>query len=242
MQKSRVQLLALTLCLSALSISGDMLNDHVESIALHEALAAPSEAEAAISGSCDDSPVTAFSPDIAYTITFPSPARAAISTCSATAELTGAVNSDTTPSITCVLGAIDGYIVTYHDTPTMKLGGLQCEIEDRSQLQVHGDGSDNVNFDIAIQSAGSTTWDASKKVDDATAGAKDMLFGTSGQIGSSAIVDGSDHDTATNGEVDFGGTTPNEGASHFFIKLDFTDYDVQASSEKEDLTFTFTAE
>lgn len=198
---------------------------------------------AAVSGSCSDPAAAAFVPNMSYTINFPMPSTfQSISGCGATTALSSdVVNGDTAPTVGCSLSDVSGgFLVLSNRTPTVKYGGLQCQTQNQSLLEVHGDGSDNTNFDIAISSVSSTAWNASNKVDDALSGAKDMLFGTSGQCGGSAIVDGSDNDAATNGEVAFGGTGSGEGGSKVYIKIDYTNYDIQAATDVETLTFTFT--
>lgn len=211
------------------------------SVGMAEVEAVPAETTAAISGSCNDSPVTAFAPNLAYTFTFPTPARTALASCTATVALTGAVNGDTAPTtIGCSLTDQAGFVVASSRAPTMKLGGLQCTVQDRAILAVHGDGGDNLNIDIALDTAGSSSWAAGKKVDATTITSKAMLFGAGGQVGTAAIIDGSDYDLSTNGEVTFGGATASEGASRTYVKVDYTNYDVQAATDVETLTFTFT--
>lgn len=196
---------------------------------------------AAITGSCNDPVIAAFIADLTYTLAFSSPSRITGPTCSTTVSLSGAVNGDSAPSVACSLTDQLGFAVMYNRTPTSKLGGLQCVTQDRSILQVHGDGSDDLNVDIGVMGTAATAWDASKKVDASTAASKIMLFGTSGQVGGSAIIDGSDHDTLINGEVVFGGATASQGASTIFIKLDYTNYNPSPSTA-EDLTLTYTAQ
>ena len=219
-----------------------IIQDQYELSILPDVFADPVREEAAISGDCDNNPVSGFVADLKYTITISSGATNVFDACSATMELTNEVNGDTSPSITCDLNDEDGFSVLDNAMPTMKIGGLQCDTEDRSALEVNGDGSDNTKLDVAIDTTSSTDWDNSKKVDDATAGSKDKLFITGGQVGTAAIVDGSDYDASTNGEVAFGGTTASEGASKIYVKVDVTNYNVQFATDQETLTFTFTPE
>jgi hypothetical protein len=135
---------------------------------------------------------------------------------------------------------VAGFVIVYSRMPTTKIGGLQCTVEDRSRLEVHGDGSDNLNMDIAISTVSATTWDANKKVDAATSSSKIMLFGTNGQAGASPIVDGQDNDAIVNGEVTFGGTVASQGGSRVFVKVDFTNYNITPTTDQETLTLTFT--
>jgi len=213
------------------------------SLFLHEAVGTPVAGTAAVSGSCDDTPVTAFVPNVTYTIGFPSPDRISpVSSCSASAALSGdIVNGDTAPTVGCSLtDATGGYAILNNIMPRMKIGGLQCVVEDRSSLEVNGDGSDNIKFDIAIDSLTATSWDPSKKVDASTSSSKIMLFGTGGQISSQKVIDGSDNDGLTNGEVTFGGSLESTGGSRTFLKVDYTNYRIDSSVDRETLTFTFT--
>src|SRR3989338_4220039 len=136
-----------------------------------DSFATPVQDTAAISGSCSDSPVTAFAMDGDYTITWAAPSASAGPSCSASLAMPGGqVNGDSVPSVTCLIGmgAQTGFVILRNRQPSMKLGGLACSTEDRSTLEVHGDGSDNTSFDIALNTVSANGWDASKKVDDAT--------------------------------------------------------------------------
>jgi hypothetical protein len=224
-----------------LALDAHYLSMHV-AMEHSQTLIAATATDVPISGSCDDPVVAAFVPDLDYTITFSVPAAATSSpTCSGSLVLTGPVNSDSAPSVTCSLQS-GGTLLLRSRHPTSKLGGLQCVVETKTKLEVHGDGSDNTNYNVAIDTVSATTWSAAKQVDNATSGAKDVIFGTGGQVASTDIDDGADFDQLTNGEVAFGGTTASEGASRLFTQVDFTNYDVQAGTDKETLTYTFTAE
>lgn len=224
----------------ALSIGASLLEQRVEMEWIF-AYATPTRGSAAVSGTCSDTPVTAFAPSLDYTLSFSAPTAAAAATCSSSLSLLNAVNGDTEPSPrSCSTSNVDGFAVIGHRTPTIKMGGLVCTTEDRATLQVNGDGSDNVNMDIAISTVGSSDWDSAKKVDDAPSASPDMLFGSGGQVGTTAIIDGSDYDGLTNGEVAFGGTTASQGASRFYIKVGYTNRVVSWDTDQETLTFTLT--
>lgn len=235
----RIGLTILTLCFQVLGSWG-LVKNHWDIDFIAEVYAtAPQRDTVPVSGSCDYTPVTAFSPNVATTYTF-SGSRTAGPTCSATMDLTNPVNSDTAPSLGCNVTDVGGFAVASSRTPTIKIGGLICSTQDRAQMQVHGDGSDNTNFDIAISTVGSTSWDASKKVDASTSSSKIMLFGSGGQVGTSDIIDGQDADGLTNGEVTFGGTVASQGGSRIYTKLDFTGYVPDPAVDRETLTFTLT--
>lgn len=208
-----------------------------------DAYAAPVAATMAVSGTCSDTPVTAFSPNFDSTIVIAAPVASTGPSCTATMAISGSVvNGDTAPGVNCSILTDSGFITVYSRTPTMKLGGLLCVTEDRARLEVHGDGSDNLNMDIAISTVSATAWDGNKKVDAATSAAKIMLFGTNGQVDANPIIDGSDNDATINGEVAFGGTVTSQGGSRTFIKADATNYDLNATTDRETLTFTFTSQ
>ncbi len=204
---------------------------------------ASSQTTAALSGSCSDPAVTAYAMDGSYNVTW-SITAASAPVCASTLSMpTGQVNGDTIPSVTCN-NATDqnGFVVMQHRQPSMKLSGLVCITQDRSTLQVNGDGVDNTKFDIDIDTVSATTWNAANKVDASTSASKITLFGTSGLIGAAALIDGNDNDNLNNGEVEFGGTTASKGASRIFTKLDVTNYDVVNTTDQETLTYTFTAQ
>lgn len=203
-----------------------------------ELLATPVADTAAVSGSCNDTPVSAFAPNAAYTITFSAPVAALTPTCSSTVSLTGAVNGDTAPSIGCSIADQNGFAILSNRTYSIKIGGLACSTEDESNLQIHGDGTDNTAMDIAISPVSQSSWNATHKVDHTVSDTKIVLFGTGGQISTSMILDGQDKDALTNGEVEFGGTVTSTGGSKIFIKQDVIDYNVQQGIDQETLTLT----
>lgn len=209
---------------------------------ISEAYATPQAGTAAVSGTCSDTPITGFSPNVDNTITFAAVSQSSAPTCTATMVLSNAINGDTAPSLGCSITDVPGYVILSSRMPTIKIGGLVCNTEDRAQLEVHGDGSDNLKMDVAISTVGSTVWDNSKKVDAATSSSKIMLFGTNGQVGSSAIIDGQDNDGLTNGEVAFGGTVASEGGSRLYTKTDFTNYVPDPAVDRETLTFSITSQ
>lgn len=204
---------------------------------------ASSQTTAALSGSCSDPAVTAYAMDGDYTITWNITAGSA-PTCSATLGMPGGqVNGDTIPTPNCdAFNDQPGFVVIQHRQPTMKLSGLVCQTQDRSKLEINGDGSDNTKFDVALNTTSANNWNGANKVDASTSSSKITLVGTSGLIGTAALVDGSDNDDLTNGEVEFGGVTPSKGASKVFLKVDATNYDVQNTTDQETLTYTFTAQ
>jgi len=226
-------------CCANLFCALSWLTSHATVDALTEAYATPQADVIAVNGSCSDTPVTAFSPNLSYTLSFTS-SQSGPATCNGSLGLGSPVNSDTAPTLGCNTTDVSGFAVMSSRMPTIKIGGLQCTTEDRATLEVHGDGSDNPAIDIALSTVDSTAWDASKKVDASTSSSKIMLFGPSGQVGTSAIVDGQDNDALTNGEVAFGGTTASQGGSRVYLKADYTGYDLQAATDKETLTFSIT--
>lgn len=205
-----------------------------------DVLATPLEGTAAVSGSCNDTPVTAFVPELDYSLSFSAPAVNAGPACSVSLTITGNVNADTVPGINCSLTDQNAFVVMRSRTPHMKIGGLACTTHDRSILEAHGDGADTALLDVVLTAPGVTDWDGAKKVDDNTASSKAMLCGAGGQVKTTAILDGQDADDLTNGEVTFGTAVASQGASLVFTKVDYTDSDVLTSSHVETLTYTFT--
>lgn len=219
--------------------SGWFLTRNVPLVTVQEASAETDTAT--VSAGCTAPTATAFMPDVAYTFSWSAPTVSGAATASCSASVTGTINSDTT-SPSCTATADSGGFVTGHIvTPVMKLAGLQCQAVSSSKLEVHGDGSDNTSFNIATGNLADpdTTWVPGDQVDNAISGAKDVLFGASGQVATSNVSDGSDVDGATNGEISFG-TTEANGGSEMKVQVDVTGYDPNPSTEMETLTFTFT--
>lgn len=226
------------LALSLLLIAGEKLAQQTEAIAIEEAEAGAGSA--AMSGSCDDPAVAAFVPSLAYTITWSAPSAASASTCSTSVALTGQVNGDSNPSITCDLLPSTGEVLIHGRTPTSKFGGLQCQTQDRVILEMHGDGTDNANHDIAFDLPAVTTFDTNKKMDAVTSGAKKMMFGTNGQTGSAPLIDGNDEDGLINGEISFGGSASATGGQKTLVKVKIANTDVNITDSVETLTYTMT--
>lgn len=193
---------------------------------------------------CTDPTQTASVPAVDYTITW---------TLSATADpvpaaslvLTGPVMSDTAPTVIATLnatGAAAGSVTLTNPTSQMKIDGIACQAVSQAQLQVNGDGTDNTNFDVAIQNLADANgiYTAADKVDDAPSTTKDMLFGTSGQIQAGLITDVGDRTAVSDSQIQFGGTTETAGGSETHNQVDITNYDVTSGTDRETLTFTFT--
>lgn len=231
----------LPLCVSflLLVIGAIALNRHIE--AEGRLAYAAEAANAAVSGSCSDPSPAAFAPELTYGITWSAPAAATGPTCTGSLGITGAVNGDTAPSVTCSL-ASNGFVTLVSRTPTFKFGGLQCATQDRAILEGNGDGTDNLSFDIGMQPPADVSYDSAKKIDDNTAASKAMCFGSGGQVAASAIIDGDDYDGLVNGEIALGGGAVGAGGNKFFISVDVAGADVNITDSIETLTMTFTAQ
>lgn len=230
-------------CVLVLNGTGFLLLSHRQRLEwglVPALMATPVADTAAVNGSCNDTPVSAFAPNPTYTITFSVPVAATIPSCSTTVSLSGAVNGDTSPTVGCSIADQNGFAVLSSRTFSVKIGGLACTTEDESNLQIHGDGADNTAMDVAFSPVSQTNWIGSHKVDQTSEGNKVTLFGTGGQVAANTVLDGQDNDNLTNGEVEFGGTVASSGGSKIFIKQDVVDYDVQAGTDKETLTLTMT--
>lgn len=221
-----------------LVMTGIQIERRGEMLVFDEAQASTA-ATSAVSGSCNDPVVAAFAPTFGYAIAWSNPAAGTQPTCTATLTLTNPINADTAPSITCALQT-SGEVFLYSQTPKIKFGGLQCQTQDRVILEMHGDGTDNTSFDVGYQPTGTTSYISSKKVDAATSGSKKMVFGTSGTVGSAALIDGNDNDGLINGEIAFGGSSETTGGSVKMIKVDVTNIDVNVTDSTETVTYTLT--
>lgn len=225
-----------------LAIGGIGLYNNSEMTLSEEALAAA--ASGSTSAACTDQTSAAFVPAIAYTLTWSAPAAAVSAlTPSCTVALSSAVNAEANPTCTATLLST-GFVIEHIQTPIMKVGGLQCQALGFTNLEVHGDGTSQAALAIAIGNlADSNTADIASgdRVDDNGSGAKAVMFGTSGLIQTTLLGDGSDNDSsAVNGELTFGGTVESAGGSEMKIKLDVSNYNVDAATDTESLTFTFT--
>jgi hypothetical protein len=198
------------------------------------------------SNACTDPTITAFTGSLAYTITWSAPAAATAATPSATAVLSGAVNSDSAGTVTAT-HATNGATLLSSATPTAKLAGLQCQTGTSSlQSKANGDGTDNTSFSVYIVTqADSATASpiAGDQVDTDPAATPQVLFGTGGSISTSKPTDGaaSDANASTDGETSMSGTETTSGTQMKTI-VDVTNYNVAAATDTETLTLTFAPE
>lgn len=233
----------LSLIATCLGIAAWLLQGHV---AVQMADVAWAETDTSqISAACTDPTTTALVPGVDYSITWSAPSRAAAATASATSTLTDPINGESNPAVALnqfTTGALAGSVMLVHPMPQQKLAGLQCKPQSRATLEAHGDGVDDPNINILVSNLADAndSYTAGDQVDDNASAAPAMLFGTGGQIVGSALIDGSDQNSVNDGEIAFGGSVEANGGAEFHVGIRVTNYDVQAASTTETLTFTFT--
>lgn len=198
---------------------------------------------------CTDPNIAAFQGSLAYTITWAAASAGNASNPSATATLSNPVNGDTAPTIAATMngsGAAAGFVILTSTSPSGKIGGLQCQTNtDELKIEIHGDGVDNTKFDFALQNMADANniYTGAQQCDNATSTAKDVLFGTSGQISTNLMLDGTrDFDGVADGEIMYGGTNETHGAMEIHLMVDFVEYNVVAGTDTETMTFTLTTQ
>lgn len=224
-----------------------MAEERLEIQYVPDVMAAVAETGPAVA--CTDPSIAAFQGSLAHTVTWAAPNAAGASTPSATSVISNPVNGDTAPSVVATLnglGAASGFVILTSRFPTGKIGGLQCQTTtDELKIEAHGDGTDNIKFEVALQNVADAEniYTAGDKCDDAPSTAKDVLFGTSGQINTTLLLDGTrDYDGANDGEITYGGTNETNGAMETHIMVDVVEYNVDPSPDTETMTFTTTTQ
>lgn len=198
-----------------------------------------------LKAACTDPTNTAYTPDVAATVTWTIAATAA-PLASVALALTGPVNGDTNPTASISMnvgGDPAGYLEYTFTAPLHKLDGIACQALSQSTLKMNGDGTDNTKFDIAISNladadAGYTSAD---KVDAVAAASPVMIFGTSGQIAAAGITDVGDSGQKDDTQVVLGGAVEANGGYEIHTIVDVTNYDVVNTTDTETITEIFTA-
>lgn len=167
-------------------------------------LAEAADGTQTVTVTCDSASVSAYVPNVSYTLSFPAAADAVFDASKigvvGTLNASG-VNGDAAPTVS--KGAdVAGFITIRHAAPLSKMGGLQCQsVSSYAKLDVRGtDTSDSI--DIAAEESTATQWLATNQIDNSAK----TLFGLGGLISANHLLDGSDHDTSANGEIVFGGS------------------------------------
>lgn len=262
LSKSKRSGAALAIAALVMTLAGYQLSRNVE-VGLTSDADAESQA-AVVAVACTDPAPNAFMPKVTYTIAWPAAAAPSLSIVDDTAITTealsnnaageGAVNSDAAQTVhTSLNTSTAGYVVLSNLSPKMKIGGLQCQTStSEASLLVHGDGNNNLQFDVAISNIvdNDTGYTSADKVDTTSSPANGkLLFGAVGdgdaQIFASRHTDGStggddqDDDALLNGEIAFGSAEVSGGTEMHSI-VDVTNYNVSAGTDAVTLTWVFT--
>lgn len=200
------------------------------------------------SAACTDPLVAEFQGDLDFTITWGAAAAPAASSPSATAVISAAVGGQAAPAVTATLnaaGAPAGSVLLTTSFPDGKLGGLQCQTTvDDLKLEANGDGVNNASFEVYLGNIADAdnAFTASDQVDTAAATAKDVLYGTSGQISGTLLLDGTrDVDAVQNGEIIWGSSTEANGGMELKVTVDAVEYNPAAGTDTETITITATS-
>jgi len=194
-----------------------------------------------LSVDCVEPTVVAFVPSLSYSISSPGTQRnysLAANNLVISSDITNAINSDTAPSISG-MAASGNHVTFHHRGPLVKIGGVQCSSSTSASFAVYGDGADDTQFNLAMETSGSNSWQASNQVDNRVAGNAAVIFGAGGLISSAAINDGSDADTIVNGEIAFGGT---QGAATYDLFNSIQLMGTNTTNHSETLTYVFTVQ
>lgn len=198
------------------------------------------QSTAALSVVCVDPVVVSFVPNASYNLTFPAASQATAPNLAAIAvasSLSQNVNSDSNPNVTHASNPASKIVRFYHRGPYIKIGGVQCSTNSSATLAIHGDGVNDTQYDIAVESASSTAWAAGNQVDQLTGSNPAMIYGSGGLLGTSPLSDGSDSDGILNGEIAFGGESGG-GSYRLFNSVQFLN--ISDTSHSETLTYVFT--
>jgi len=129
---------------------------------------------------------------------------------SVTETLTNAIEGDVADVVTATLNAVGAsphFAALATDMPTYKLTGVSCQDIATLDVVAYGDGSDEADFDVAIDSisADRNTFSSIYKVDALTSALPLRLVGVGG-LTSGPIVDGTDGNAVPDGQIVVKGT------------------------------------
>lgn len=196
----------------------------------------------ALSVTCTEGTVTAFSPDISYTLNIATPSRGTVpsgSTHTVSAVLANGMG-DANPSVTTANSSTATKVNFWHLAPKSKLGGLQCTTYQKSKVEALGDSSDDNNFEISFQGLSATTYNAANKVDNVNSGNYVTVFGTGGIVSAQDVWHSFDSESdAMDGEVTVGpGSATMRGGYRMVNELKYLT--INPGTITETLTLLFT--
>ncbi|QQR79996.1 MAG: hypothetical protein IPJ69_11725 [Deltaproteobacteria bacterium] len=158
-----------------------------------------------VSVSCSQKAQEAWVSGVVFTMSLGSASAGTSNTVTAIETLSNAIEGDSADPVTATLnavGASTGYVALATDMPTYKITGVGCQQAATLDVSAYGDGSDEANFDVAIDSstADRNTFSAARKVDALTTALPLKLVGATG-ITSLPITDGADNSAVPDGQI-----------------------------------------
>lgn len=161
---------------------------------------------------CTGATQSAFVPDLSYTLTIAGGALAtnptetshtialSVMNSGVNAQVVGDIADETIVSD----GNSNGTLQFWHSGPKIKTSGLGCTAYNSAALQTEITSADgDSNLDVSFVGPAATAYVSANKVDNA---AIRELFGPTTPLIAASLVDGSDDDAYTNGEVVYGGS------------------------------------
>ncbi len=159
-----------------------------------------------VSVNCSQKAQEAWVTGVVFNLSVGSASAAGSNTITATETLTNAIEGDTADSVVATqnaVGATTGFLALATDMPTYKLTGVGCAQSATMGVSAYGDGSDQSNFDVAIDSSSAdrNKFSAGYKVDALTAALPLKLVGLGGITSPSGIADGADNSATPDGQI-----------------------------------------
>lgn len=153
--------------------------------------------------------------------------------CRSELNVTGDITADGRIDSHCSMDRNGIQIV--HKTPAMKLTGMLCQPAAHAELQVTNNSAEG-SGDVAVQAPGQAVHAA----DFLAREEPRALFGDGGTIRQTGIRDGEDYDHFLNGEITFGGTSPQTGGTTTVVNIPQRALDGDASAVPR-IVFAFSA-
>lgn len=199
-KKTALPIAAALLALTAYGVSQNV------DVAMGEAQA-DSTAVMNVSVTCVEANAQAYAANIAYNLTVSAGSPGAPSTYSVSESLSNPVEGDVAGSAIATLNAVGanpGHVGIAGQMPNYKLINTACGGPSSMTVAAYGDGTDNIGFDVAIDSitANRTTFTAANKIDHRT-GPSDALkiVDSAGVVWPSGITDGGDDRATPDGQI-----------------------------------------
>lgn len=188
----------------------------------------------------------AFVPDILVTTSENAGTVNAAPTFTHTISIENPINGDTAPAGNMTFntsGGSSGTVLVTALHPKIKISGISCEAVDRTRLEITVD-VDQPGVHVVYQdpAASDTTYNSGNKIDALTA--KQVFGPTSPLVATGLIVDGTDIEGLTNGEIVLGPSTDmTKGGFEVQFLVDVSDHVPDSSADdKQNITVNFLTE